>query len=840
MNKKILKPMILAVVFIGALITFNILTNKTNEDLTATMDEATLPVIYLMQQDHLGNEMHGYIKPMDPVKVRDSILPIDNQRKISMRLDSYGTPIEEVSYEIRGLDGERLVADGNIGDFITIGTRMYADITVQNLLNENEEYMLMFRLKAADQDIYYYTRLMQTESLHTKECLEFALKFHNATFSANAAEFIPTYMDPATGDATTLQYVDLSCTLKQITWANFDCKKLYEPVVAFKEINDSYNVLTLNYVVTYTNRSGEMEFYNVEEYYRLRYTDTRMYVLNYERTMNQIFRGENSFSTDSTNIQLGIRDPKVAYAANESEEVIAFVQEGELWCYNVQSNELSEIYSFRDVEGIDARENWDEHDIRIVHVDEAGSVEFIVYGYMNRGNHEGDVGIGVYRYDGLVHTIEEELFIPMDMSYQVLSAELGQLMYENEQGMLYLMLDGALYQISLSTLDVSCVVSNLKDGYFTASESNRYLAWIESNSRYSASKIYIMDMKEGITREITEKSGDLLLPLGFIDEDFVYGIASEEAVLKDAIGSVTFPMYALKIVDVSEEKFQTLKNYQPVSGYINSIEFAENSIQVNLMSGSEGSFVANGFDTILNREADTNKAVGIVKTATDIKETQYQLTVGKAINEGKTKHITSKNILTEERRVEVISEETYDRYYVYARGDVVLSTDRLADAIIVANKHAGVVVDNMQQYMWKRARKTTQPAYSKLVVNDADAGAGSVVECISAMLMQKGQGLSVWELVENGQSPKTVLESSMKDATVLDLSGCSVEDVLYYISNGSPVFAMTGQESAVLLVGYNSNLIYYYDPVLDKTSSISQDKAQEWFKNAGSVFLTYL
>lgn len=51
--------------------------------------------------------------------------------------------------------------------------------------------------------------------------------------------------------------------------------------------------------------SGEAEYYNVEEYFRLRPTDTRMYVLNYERTMNQIFNSENSFAKRSNKYYAG-------------------------------------------------------------------------------------------------------------------------------------------------------------------------------------------------------------------------------------------------------------------------------------------------------------------------------------------------------------------------------------------------------------------------------------------------------------------------------------------------------------------------------------------------------
>lgn len=125
----------------------------------------------------------------------------------------------------------------------------------------------------------------------------------------------------------------------------------------------------------------------MEEYYRVRYTSSRIYLLNFERRMNQIFRGENQNIYD-TYIQLGIRSGDVEYKANEAGNNVAFVQEGELWSYNVTEHTLAKVFSFRGYEGIDIRENYGEHDIKIVDIDEAGSVDYIVYGYMNRGIHE--------------------------------------------------------------------------------------------------------------------------------------------------------------------------------------------------------------------------------------------------------------------------------------------------------------------------------------------------------------------------------------------------------------------------------------------------------------------
>lgn len=89
---------------------------------------------------------------------------------------------------------------------------------------------------------------------------------------------------------------------------------------------------------------------------------------------------------------MGILDTAVEYRKNDEENIVGFVQNGELWCYDVAQNKLSLVFGFR--EGSDLRGSYDEHAIRILKVDESGSMDFLVYGYMNRGTHEGETRRG--------------------------------------------------------------------------------------------------------------------------------------------------------------------------------------------------------------------------------------------------------------------------------------------------------------------------------------------------------------------------------------------------------------------------------------------------------------
>lgn len=841
MRKQIIKPVVLSVLFFVAVVFFSVITNKDNKDLTTTLSEATLPVVQFYQGENPFNELHGYTTKMNSTAMRDSITPIDENRILSMAVATYGCKIDGIRYEIRSMDGQRLVAKSDVSDYKASGNRIQADLTIQNLLTTDEEYTLVIVLTSAKQDIYYYTRLVQTTDYYAKECLDFALQFHDYTFRDDADKFIPKYMDATTGDNTTLNYVDLSCTLKQITWADLKPQVLGDVIASYKEINSSYNVITMQYVVTYVNSAGETEYYNVEEYYRLRMTSDRMYVLNFERTMEQIFRGENNFINGGNALQLGIRNSNVDYEISKTGDIIAFVQQGELWCFDRVNEKIVQVFSFRGSEGMDVRDNWDQHDIKIARVDEAGSVDFVVYGYMNRGEHEGEVGTAVYHYDGLVQTVEEEVFIPSDISYEVLKAQMGQLLYVNEQGMLYLILNEKLYEIDLNDLSTKVLVDHLKENCYKISQSNQYFAWVDSKEEYASSTIQIRNLDNKSTYTISESKDNYLRPLGFIDNDFIYGVAKTDEVIVGAAGNTQFPMKSLKIMATSEGSQQILKEYRPKHGRVESISVQDYTVTVQLLKKSAGQFLAAGTDTIMNREADTETKITLEKTATELKETQYQLTMKHSVDPQKVKMITSNLVLLEEPRILTFDDNSdKERFYVYEKGDVVLATDHIADAILCANENLGVVVDNNQQYVWMRARKSVQSAFSNMKVNSADKNASSVVQAVSAMLDYKGMGLSVKQLVDNGATPKSVLEDTLTDSVVLDVSGCTVNEILFYVSQQSPVFAMTGSKSAVLVTGYSQNHIYYYDPTDGTTKSMSYEAADKMFTGAGNLFFTYL
>lgn len=840
MSKKVIKPIVLIVVFIAALITFCITTNKGNKDMTTKQADATLPVMSFNLDKIKINTLHGYTTEMDPTKMRDCVIPISDDRKLSLSISTYGMAVDRISYKIRSMDGKRLVADDEISSFSNKDNTIQADISMPNVMDENTEYLLVFTITSGQDNVYYYSRIMQTDGKAAAKVVEFAKKFHDETFIKDDKSFFTTYMETTTGDRNTLAHVDLTSTVSQITWGSMAAAQYTNPVIALKEINDSYDVVTIDYVMSCVDGKGETEYYNVREYFRLRQTESRMYVLNYERTANQIFNSENSFISDSGSVMLGIRSSEAEYRANEAGSVICFVQEGDLYSYDINNGMIIKVFGFRDAEGIDERENWNHHDIKIVSVDEAGSIDFVVYGYMNRGTHEGEVGAGVYHYDGLAHTIDEEAFIPSKTSYEVLKAEMGKMLYLNEKNEFYLMMDDSLYRINLGSMSVKKVVEGLSTGSYCASESNRYFAWVDSANQYSSNTIKVMDLKSGKTFEVKKGDDQYLRPLGFIGEDFIYGQANAADVVSDAAGNTTFPMNGLIILDTSDQS--ELKTYTPSGSYVEKISVDGYTVTIDLIAQNNGVYAEVGQDTIMNREADSKQKIALDTSQSDTKLTVSAISIAGGKKPDKLKQLTAQmTINSHDTAVDLKFDDNTVHFYVYAKGDVIFASDNISDAIKQANDSMGVVIDSNQQYVWMRARKNAVNAFANIACNETDKDADSVVKSVSAMLTYNDVTVSVSELIGAGSSAVDVLKNNLPDKEILDLQGVSSEDIIFYISQGNPVFAMTGNTSAVLVTGYSSNgTLYIYNPDNGATTSMSYEDADRMFYNGGLHFITYM
>ena len=659
-------------------------------------------MVYFEDNGHPLNELHGYVEEMSVISMRDTITPLPENGKLSLRIDPYDNKIKEVSFQIRSLNGDRLVQDGNVqvsGD----KTAVTGTISVENLLEEQTEYQLILQVTAGEQTSYYYTRIMEVGKSQIDACVDFVEEFHAITMNKERQSELSSYMEPSSAaDNTTLQKVTINNSLSQACWGDFVGTEVTTPVVSIKEMNDDYQVILLEYIMSSVGDSGNSEYYNVEEYYRVRVGAEKIYLLSFERTMEEIFRGEgDQISKDM--IDLGIRSENVSYKTNETGNVICFVQQGELWSYNQIENNLTRVFSFRSQEGMDIRENYQEHDIRILRVDEGGSLDFVVYGYMNCGEHEGQVGVSVCHYDGVTNTVEEMLFVPTTLSYEIVKEQIGKLMYVSDSGVFYLTVSNQVYRIQMDSRKAEVYIDGLKSDMLVNSEDGRYIAWSEDGTT-----MHVTDLEKGEFFDIHANENQLLKPLGFLGSDCIYGWGYRTDIFSTQTQTDTLALSQVLIVDTSDSAHSVLKTYETPGIYVTGIRIQDGSIYLSRVMKNGDIYVDTTEDTIMNRDLQEKDQVNIDTVVSDVKQKEVVLKLLEETSGSTPKTLIPKLIENEEpNTLEIKNLNASSAYYVYAKGKVVLATDDMAAAVQSADANKGVVIGNNLLYVWRLGQSQT-------------------------------------------------------------------------------------------------------------------------------------
>ncbi len=836
MKKIIGRLAVCIVVFIITLFVSSGIYNKGNEELTTSMAQASLPLVHITTRGISYNYLRGLKQEMDGSFFRDTITPLGEGRTLSFVVDKYGNEISEISFEVRSIDGTRLVEKTKVDDYSDKGDSIQANITIKDLIEPGVEYNWILMLKIGNDTVRYYTRIIDSDAYYTYEKLRFVKDFHDKTFDKEQAKDLAMYMESNTrGDNTILSHVDIHCSLNQVSWANLNVSQISEPQIVISEIETQTASIRMSYRVQ-TIEGKKRDEYNVVEFFRIRYTPDRTYLLDYERSMNQIFDPEADVY-GSNKIMLGIRDSEVQMMESDGGSNLAFVNENQLFCYHAADKKLAYLFSFYD--GDDPRSNYDNHDIKILNVDETENVRFMVYGYMNRGMHEGSIGVQVCEYNGMLNTVEELIFIPYNKAYATLKTDMEQLSFINKNGVFYIYLDGSILAVDLMNRTCEEIAQGLQQGSFQVSDTNRMLVWQNSADAYDCTKLILTDLNTGETQEIEAADDGRILPLGFIEEDLIYGVAQYEDIQMDFSGSVTFPM---SVVFIQDEHGKILKTYSRENVYVTDASVEENLITLSrVVRQEDGSYTATTDDQIVNNLVEESGYNSSELVATQTYEKIVQIVLKNAMETKKPKNTKPLQVLFEgSREIAVEIENPVSRYYVYGRYGIDGTFTHEAEAINLAYNISGTVVNQNGDYIWKRTTRSTRNQIMAITGKQHSDANSDLAVCLETILEFCGSIKNVQPMLDRGKTVRQILEENINDATVLDLRGVSLDAILYYVNQDIPVLVLLENDSAMLVIGFNELNVVVMDPKTGSVYKVGMNDATNMFRQNGNVFITYM
>ncbi len=806
--------MILLAVFLGGISLFSQLQNQHSTVGTTELGAPTLPVMCIDRDGNKINSMPGYRTEMKASTMRDSIIPITTNREFSVSYKAYDQKVISVSYEIIAPDTGKVVENAKIGGFQEDGDYMTARVSLTEPILMNREYPVKFTIETSEGDVYYYSRLLQRSELPVNLYVQFVYNFYETCMNKDGAGDLNTYLETDSSISNrSFTNVNINSTLDQVTWGDLSPQIYQKAVPNITEINSETCSITNDYLIRAVNESGQTEIYHVTEFYRLRYYNGSMSLLDFYRTALQVF-DENLSVVTTEGVNLGIAERSVQYLGNTSSDIVAFVQDGALWEYSESAEKLSLVYSLKYAEeGTDERYQNNDYDIQILSVSEGGDIDFIVYGYMNRGPHEGENGISVCHFENERTVVNEQLFIPSERSYDYLKQDLDILSYVSSGGVYYAYLNENLCKFDPVSGTSEILQSGIRRDCITASSEYGYAAWMNEMDPDAGTDITLMYLDEESTRTITAESGTYIRALGFLNDDFLYGIADRDDLVTGAAGDVTFAMNRILIEDFGGN---VIKEYDPGENRITSVDVSGGLVTLTRSSRDGDVYTEESTDNIMNNRIRTESQI---TTNADYNSRQG-ITITLAFPTTNTnlkpliKHFTMMGTAEAIEYEAEDAEPLVPQYYAYGEGRLQGIFTHAGKALIVADAHYGTLLDGDGAFLYERGNLE-----KSMDLNDDDIPEGFFSRTINAAAVQEEIG---------------------EEAQVINLTGATMDEVEYELSRGRAVKALKSDGTVCLIVGYDGYNTLQYDFETGEHFYVASDDSREDFEGGGNVFVSYV
>lgn len=783
-KNKLKEAGILIGVFIVAVLVFSYFTNKGNDNMTADIGTATFPKIGFDCGGYGINAVPGYAQPMDIPTIRDTITPVLSG-KLNVEINAYENAISSMEYKVYSLDGTEALLEKKIKK---PGKTEMLDLNKSGLLDEERVLEIILNYNK-EKTVHFYTRIADAEKADIQQCLDYVTTFHNGALNKEEGVGVGKAIEPnEDGDNSTFAHVTIHSNYDQVSYGELEPKLEGGEHWEIKEMNDTSSSIQAEFIVRCKGEENEDDLYKVREFFRVRYDSyaKRGYLLDYDRTMEQIFDPTKKVLSEK-GVLLGISEYDVPYLNDKDGSIVSFVQADDLWSYSKETDEVSLVFSFAASENTDERNLTNQNEIQLLEADGNGNVTFAVYGYMNRGEHEGQVGVAVYYYNVEQSSVEEKVFIPTDTSWGNAIHELGKLVYYSvDREMLYVLAGDTFYETNVEKEKTKELVTGLTEDHYVASSDGRLLAYQSKSGENGANELTIMNLSSGKTRTVTGKEGENIYPLGFVKNDFVYGTSRIEDAGQTAAGEDASPMHK---VEIQNSKGKTVKTYEQKEIYILGAKMEKNRVILERAVRDGSIYTATAEEYISNNEEQKESNIYLDSYVTELKKKQMRLTYEDGISDKEPKVLKPKQVMFENPTTITFDYDKKEKqYYVYGYGKLQGSYEIAGDAIQKADSYGGVVVDQSQSYIWERGNRDLNYTIDHS-------------EDMAAQIKAK---------LDSGVSPMEALKEYNSGAS-LNLTGCTAEQLAYIINRGKPVIGMKEAGKPIILVGYTDENVIYVD-----------------------------
>ena len=294
MKKTVKKGLILLLIFLLALAGYFVWFFVRRDDrgtAYTSIEDADLPVACVELFGRRMNPMKGFVEDNPRAAGRADLTVLPEDLRLPVVFEEVNSTVSGIQYEIRSLDGERLVERTVLESWEQADREVRATLEIQNLLTKGEEYRLTLAIATGEHPaVYYYTRIVWTDAVQMAQMTDLACSFSEKSFDYAAARDLTTYLETnPDADNSSLGHVTLKNDFNQLTWRSLAIRPYGEVSVHLRELQGSMGCIDLEYVAAETGEDGTERFYDVTESFTMRQGAERIYMMNYDRRTNEIF-----------------------------------------------------------------------------------------------------------------------------------------------------------------------------------------------------------------------------------------------------------------------------------------------------------------------------------------------------------------------------------------------------------------------------------------------------------------------------------------------------------------------------------------------------------------------
>lgn len=843
MIKYLYKAVVLLVVFAGALFYFGrqLESDMYEEGVQISRGEERIPFLTLASQNVEMNRLYGYNGPLDHKIVRESLTPISTDKKLQITIHDKEVRLIKLQYDIMDKDTDEVYFSGAMNAIGKDTKKLELDLDYG--FQTSMEYVLSLTATTdSGRKVHYYTRLKYyTQDSFLKEKLAFAMQFHKDTFSKSKAEQLETYLEPdGTASNDSLATVNIKSSSDLVTWGRLSPKKLSEPVPTVKEYNMETACFHLNYFVEGTTASGK-EVYHVNEFYRVRFASGHSYLLNFERTLETEYDPKLT-SVQKNQLKIGItNEVDMETLVCEQTKRLFFARSGNLYCYDMdkEKNVVTKLYSSYSEQASYEYRQGGGQSIRLLKTDEEGNLYFAVYGYFPRGQYEGKVAIVLYKYVQQENMINELVYLPMDTTYQQLKQDFNDYGYVSSRNVYYFIVANVVYSYNMESRRLTKIAENITDIGFKIIKKSNCFVWSDSQETGYGENLTVFNLENEEKVQIPKsRDGEYIRLFDVINENVVYGYVKKSDITSTTAREPLIPCYKLVIADAAGKEVK--KAYSSKKQYVTNVKVEGNVMTLSRVKRSGNKkFQRIADDSILNQTEEKTSVYDLKSRVTSGTLTEWYIGFPSTfiIDEVPAYEVAMDELVTSGRSVH-LDEVKVPKYYVYALGKITGSYEDPAEAIRKADEQMGVVVSASHMVVWERSGSFLMNSVAGLEMQEATSKISNLAACAYMVLKANHFSVDAQKMSAKNRSLYEMLGQYMNEP--VNLTGLTLEQVLYFVSSGKYVIGMTGKSTAVVICGYDTKTVSTYNPANGKKETIGRAEMEKTFHDAGDKYVSYL